>query len=87
MFRPRWRQADRPVDTRYYWNLTKHIIRYKHLHEADRYNGAHTVNEGQSLLHVLLKGILTPPLAVRAKGWIESIRFYTKFVLNWDEHM
>ena len=25
-------------------------------------------------------------LAVRAKGWIESIRFYTKFVLNWDEH-
>ena len=26
-------------------------------------------------------------VAVRAKGWIESIRFYTKFVLNWDEHL
>ncbi|KAH9935922.1 carboxypeptidase S [Epithele typhae] len=57
------------TDTRYYWNLTKHIVRYKHLHNQDAYNGAHTVNE-----------------AVRAKGWIETIRFYTKFVLNWDEH-
>ncbi|RPD64385.1 carboxypeptidase S [Lentinus tigrinus ALCF2SS1-7] len=58
------------TDTRYYWNVTKNIFRYHHLHENDRYNGAHTVNE-----------------AVRAEGWIESIRFYTKFVLNVDENL
>ncbi len=34
------------TDTRYYWNLSRNIVRYKHLQDADRYNGAHTVNEG-----------------------------------------
>ncbi|KAL1943109.1 hypothetical protein VTO73DRAFT_4780 [Trametes versicolor] len=58
------------TDTRYYWNLSRNIVRYKHLRDADRYNGAHTVNE-----------------AVRAEGWIESIRFFTKFILNCDEHL
>ncbi|RDX54278.1 carboxypeptidase S [Lentinus brumalis] len=58
------------TDTRYYWNVTKNIFRYKHLHEKDRYNGAHTINE-----------------AVRAEGWLESIRFYTKFILNVDENL
>ncbi|KAI0693188.1 carboxypeptidase S [Cerioporus squamosus] len=58
------------TDTRYYWNVTKNIFRYKHLHAKDRYNGAHTVNE-----------------AVRAEGWLESIRFYTKFILNVDENL
>ncbi|KAI0741428.1 carboxypeptidase S [Daedaleopsis nitida] len=58
------------TDTRYYWNVTKNIFRYKHLHERDRYNGAHTVNE-----------------AVRAEGWIDSLRFYTKFILNCDEYL
>ncbi|KAJ2977815.1 hypothetical protein NUW54_g11373 [Trametes sanguinea] len=48
------------TDTRYYWNLTRNIVRYKHLRDTDRFNGAHTVNE-----------------AVRAAGWIESIRFLT----------
>ncbi|KAJ8456279.1 hypothetical protein ONZ51_g12220 [Trametes cubensis] len=57
------------TDTRYYWNLTRNIVRYKHLRDVDRYNGAHTVNE-----------------AVRARGWIESIRFFTKFILNCDEY-
>ncbi|KAL5537075.1 hypothetical protein ACEPAF_898 [Sanghuangporus sanghuang] len=33
------------LDTRYYWNLTKHIFRYGHLGASDRNNGAHTVNE------------------------------------------
>ncbi|KAL5531499.1 hypothetical protein ACEPAG_4376 [Sanghuangporus baumii] len=33
------------LDTRYYWNLTKHIFRYSHLGASDSYNGAHTVNE------------------------------------------
>ncbi|KAI0331438.1 carboxypeptidase S [Cubamyces sp. BRFM 1775] len=57
------------TDTRYYWNLTRNIVRYKHLRDVDRFNGAHTVNE-----------------AVRARGWIESIRFFTKFILNCDEY-
>ncbi|EJD07384.1 Zn-dependent exopeptidase [Fomitiporia mediterranea MF3/22] len=35
------------LDTRYYWDLTKHIFRYGHLGASDRYNGAHTVNEGE----------------------------------------
>lgn len=33
------------TDTRYYWDLTKHIFRYGHLGASDRNNGAHTVNE------------------------------------------
>ena len=35
------------ADTRYYWNLTKNILRYNHLSEKDVFNGAHTVNEGE----------------------------------------
>ncbi|KAI8996549.1 carboxypeptidase S [Trametes punicea] len=58
------------TDTRYYWNLTRNIVRYKHLGDLDRFNGAHTVNE-----------------AVRATGWIQSIRFFTNFILNCDEHL
>ncbi|KAF8141984.1 hypothetical protein EV363DRAFT_41098 [Boletus edulis] len=33
------------TDTRFYWNLTKHIFRYGHRGGADGYNGAHTINE------------------------------------------
>jgi len=33
------------TDTRHYWNLTENIFRYGHLGAADRYNGAHTINE------------------------------------------
>nr|VWO94689.1 N/A [Ganoderma boninense] len=58
------------TDTRYYWNLTKNIFRYRHLGDDDKFNGAHTVNE-----------------AIRAEGWIETIRFLTKFILNCDEHL
>ncbi|VDC06086.1 unnamed protein product [Peniophora sp. CBMAI 1063] len=50
------KEAEKPVivapglgigntDTRHYWNLTQHIVRYAHGFAADRYNGAHTVNE------------------------------------------
>ena len=35
------------ADTRYYWNLTTNIFRYRHLMDKDAYNGAHTVNEGK----------------------------------------
>ncbi|ETW79160.1 Metallo peptidase M20 [Heterobasidion irregulare TC 32-1] len=33
------------TDTRYYWNLTRHIFRYGHRGTEDAYNGAHTINE------------------------------------------
>ncbi|KIJ65717.1 hypothetical protein HYDPIDRAFT_39633 [Hydnomerulius pinastri MD-312] len=33
------------TDTRYYWNLTKHIFRFGPLFESDTYNGVHTINE------------------------------------------
>ncbi|KAI0641939.1 carboxypeptidase S [Trametes meyenii] len=58
------------TDTSRYWNLTRHIVRYSHVREGDRYNGFHTVNE-----------------AIRADGWLESVRFFTRFILNWDEHL
>ncbi|KAI0675520.1 carboxypeptidase S [Trametes maxima] len=58
------------TDTARYWNLTRHIVRYSHVREGDRYNGFHTVNE-----------------AIRADGWLGSVRFYTRFILNWDEHL
>lgn len=34
------------LDTKHYWDLTKHIFRYGHKGGYDSYNGAHTVNEG-----------------------------------------
>ncbi|KAJ8095210.1 hypothetical protein PM082_010432 [Marasmius tenuissimus] len=35
------------TDTRFYWNLTKHIFRYSHRGDRDDlFNGLHTVNEG-----------------------------------------
>ncbi|ESK94909.1 gly-x carboxypeptidase [Moniliophthora roreri MCA 2997] len=57
------------TDTRFYWNLTRHIFRYSHRGDRDDlYNGLHTVNE-----------------AVRGESIIEQIRFFTKFILNCDE--
>ncbi|KAK7060905.1 hypothetical protein VNI00_000638 [Paramarasmius palmivorus] len=57
------------TDTRFYWNLTRHIFRYSHRGDRDDlYNGLHTVNE-----------------AVRGESIIEQIRFFTKFILNSDE--
>ena len=51
------------ADTRYYWALTKNIFRYKHLGETDRFNGAHTINEGESAMvqssRCLDRGVLT----------------------------
>lgn len=35
------------LDTRFYWNLTKHIFRFSPFTSADYYNGFHTVNEGE----------------------------------------
>lgn len=33
------------TDTKYYWNLTRHIFRYTHAPADAFYNGAHTINE------------------------------------------
>ncbi|KZV65835.1 carboxypeptidase S [Peniophora sp. CONT] len=33
------------TDTRFMWDLTKHIFRYNHVEARDTYNGAHTINE------------------------------------------
>ncbi|KAF8920567.1 hypothetical protein CPB85DRAFT_1548472 [Mucidula mucida] len=39
------------TDTRFYWNLTRHIYRYSHRGDLDDlYNGLHTVNEGESFI-------------------------------------
>ncbi|KAI1796621.1 carboxypeptidase S [Ganoderma leucocontextum] len=35
----------------------------------------------------LYNGLHTVNEAVRAEGWIQSIRFYTRFILNCDEHL
>ena len=35
------------VDTQFYWNITRHIFRYAHSSDENRYNGIHTVNEGK----------------------------------------
>ncbi|KIY67309.1 carboxypeptidase S [Cylindrobasidium torrendii FP15055 ss-10] len=57
------------TDTRFYWNLTRHIFRYSHRGDLDDlYNGLHTVDE-----------------AVRGESIIEQIRFFTKLILNVDE--
>ncbi|KAA1468962.1 carboxypeptidase S [Dentipellis sp. KUC8613] len=56
------------VDTRHYWNLTKHIFRYGHRGASDGFNGAHTINE-----------------AIKAEGYLEMIRFFTRLILNADE--
>ena len=41
------------LDTRYYWNLTRHIFRYNHNHGVfsggKLQGGIHTVNEGKSI--------------------------------------
>jgi len=33
------------TDTRYYWDLSRHIFRYNHKYAKGTFNGAHTVNE------------------------------------------
>ncbi|KAJ7733233.1 hypothetical protein DFH07DRAFT_871009 [Mycena maculata] len=57
------------LDTRFYWNLTRHIFRYSHYGDRDDYyNGLHTVNE-----------------AVRGEAVVEQVRFFTMLILNSDE--
>ncbi|KAL5537035.1 hypothetical protein ACEPAF_858 [Sanghuangporus sanghuang] len=61
------------TDTRYYWNLTKHIFRYNHNHGifsgGKVQGGIHTVNE-----------------AIVVDDFLEMIRFFTTLILNADEY-
>ncbi|KAI0295384.1 carboxypeptidase S [Multifurca ochricompacta] len=59
------------TDTRSYWKLTEHIIRYNHHNERDGgglVDNIHTVDE-----HML------------AESFVEMIRFFTTLILNVDE--
>jgi Gly-Xaa carboxypeptidase len=75
-------------DTRHYWSLTKHIFRYGHRGTTDGYNGAHTINEGKqvaALPTVLSITWRSRHLAIKAEGFLEQIRFFTRLILNADE--
>lgn len=60
------------TDTRFYWNLTRHIFRYSHQNGGKNDNplsrGIHTVNEH-----------------IEVDAWLEMIQFYTTLILNADE--
>ncbi|KAF8074977.1 carboxypeptidase S [Lyophyllum atratum] len=59
------------TDTRYYWQLSKHIFRYNHNNGGKDPNdqfGIHTVNEH-----------------IEVDGFVEMIRFFTTLILNADE--
>ncbi|KAJ7746256.1 hypothetical protein B0H16DRAFT_959588 [Mycena metata] len=61
------------TDTRYYWNLSRHIFRYGHGNSAgvgpdEMLNGIHTVDE-----------------SVDADDFVEIIRFFATLILNADE--
>ncbi|KAH9987511.1 hypothetical protein BJV77DRAFT_1070480 [Russula vinacea] len=60
------------TDTRYYWNLTRHIVRYNHHDAGDGRllpNGIHTVNE-----------------RMPASNFVEMVRFFSTLILNADEN-
>lgn len=50
-----WRMT--AADTRWYWNLTKHIFRYSHNAEEGIYGEIHTINEGQLVRQLLWKNM------------------------------
>ncbi|KAG9073696.1 hypothetical protein FS749_014778 [Ceratobasidium sp. UAMH 11750] len=57
------------TDTRYYWDVTRHIFRYTHFSDEDMYDGkVHTINE-----------------AMRASGFVEVIQFFKNFILTADD--
>ncbi|TDZ54571.1 Carboxypeptidase S [Colletotrichum trifolii] len=58
------------TDTRYYWDLTKHIFRFAPGYdpESDEWKGIHTVDEKTSV-----------------KGHINTVKWFTSFLRNIDE--
>ena len=78
------------TDTRHYWNLTRHIIRYNH-HDGGKSsrkpNGVHTVNERMfgNPLSSLDSWSLMSLADMPADNFVEMIRFFTTLILNADE--
>ncbi|KIM82989.1 hypothetical protein PILCRDRAFT_447597 [Piloderma croceum F 1598] len=60
------------TDTRYYWDLTKHIFRYNHYNAGNgtSLGKVHTVNE-----------------SINVDAFLEMILFFTTLILNADESM
>ncbi|THU77310.1 carboxypeptidase S [Dendrothele bispora CBS 962.96] len=60
------------TDTKYYWDLTEHILRYNHRNagtpEAPSTGGVHTVNE-----------------YIEVDSFLEMIKFFSMLILNADE--
>ena len=79
----------RSTDTRYYWNLTRHIVRYNHQDGGNGHslpNGIHTVNErmfGSSSEFGLQ--VLISLADIPANNVVEMIRFFCTLILNADE--
>ncbi|KAL4243807.1 peptidase M20A family protein [Abortiporus biennis] len=57
------------TDTASYWNLTEHIFRYQHFDEDVD----------------MFNGLHTVNEAIRGEAVIDAVKFYTMFILNWDE--
>ncbi|KAF6761486.1 carboxypeptidase s [Ephemerocybe angulata] len=70
------------TDTRYYWDLSRHIFRYNHHYGGTKpdpsANGIHTVNECNPLAQL--------STVIAADVLVESIRFFTTLILNADEN-
>lgn len=82
-----WRTA--VADTRYYWDLTKHIFRYNHHNQgnsSDALAGVHTVNERKCshyvFGHASANGYI---LDIVVDSFLEIILFFTTLILNADE--
>ncbi|KAH0836669.1 hypothetical protein J3R83DRAFT_8389 [Lanmaoa asiatica] len=68
---PAMMSGNTDADTKFYWKLTPHIFRYRHISVpvgGILPSGVHTVNE-----------------AILASSFVELIRFFTALILNVDE--
>ena len=73
------------LDTKYYGKVSKAIYRYRHLNTTDSFNGAHTTSEGEHTCFIRVFSPFQNLVAMNAEGYIEMIRFYSRFILNVDE--
>ncbi|KAJ3713011.1 Zn-dependent exopeptidase [Lentinula guzmanii] len=74
--------------TRSYWNLTQNIFRYFYREDKDdKYNGIHTINEGDIFYTICRSRTMTVIHLVSypEESFIEQIRFFTRLLLNMDE--
>ncbi|KAF7327236.1 Gly-X carboxypeptidase [Mycena kentingensis (nom. inval.)] len=79
------------TDTRYYWNLSRHIYRYNHNNmvvSEKGMAGAHTLNEGAELRLVCLLDsdrFGDARAALHIDALLEMIQFFVALILNADE--